>query len=1132
MSEIKLNLFGPPRFERNGHPVNISRRKAMAMLAYLAVTGQTHSRDSLATIFWPELPQGQARGNLRRTLSDLRREVGKGVLLLDGENVALVNEVLWIDVDRFHNCLMSYSSHGHAVEETCPDCFPLLEEAIALYQADFLAGFTLRDTIKFDDWQYFEAESLRQEFASALESLLNGLSRRGEYEAAIPHARRWLSIDPLHEPAQHILIQLYHQSGQSSAAIRQYELYVELLEKEIGEHPTPETVALYEEIKTNRKSVGEKIKSNRQAASKAINNLPVQATPFVGREKELTEIIQRLHKNPEYRLITLVGPGGIGKTRLSIEMAGRAIDAFRDGTAFVSLASVNDSSLIVSAIAEAIQFNFQGDADPKKQLLHHLHQKNYLLILDNFEQFLSTSSTRKDRDGEELISEMLKAAPQLKLVITSRERLHIQEEWVFDVQGMPFPQESAVPESEAQELDDYPAIQLFIQRAQKAKSNFEITNEDLNAVIRICHLVGGMPLGIELAAPWVRSMSCKEIADEMERSFDLLETSLRNVPERHRSMRAILEQTWGQLSEEERSVLSKLSIFRGGCMRDAAETVAGTTLQLLSSLVDKALLRHGDTGRYELHELIRQFAFEQLKRSPKSHSQSLNDHYRYYCAFLEQQVDGLKGGPQLETVSKITSDIDNIRVAWRQALIAKNLDAIEQAAESLFLYNEMSGRLVEAESAFRQAATSFEIIIHQEPNTAVSEKYENTLGYLLVLQGVMVSHTGGLNGLEITKRGMELLQLHSHNENRQSRYRNAFCLMWLGWTSFLPGFYNEAEHYLEEARTIFTEISDPWGIAKSLFMISNPYIAQGKLVKAEQALRESLSICRKIQDSRSRIMVNRTLGIVTLWFGDLPLTQQLLEEAVQLSHEFNDLLGLENTLRELGKLQTAQGNFELAAQTLLHSIEICHEIGAHWEGELAYCDVGDLYRVQGNYDAAKQALQRGLDAAKETKNRWWLPRCLAELGCIAGYRKNYVLAEQLLSEALGLWKELDHEPFYAWGLAQLGHIKVEQDSDQSKQAGQLYKQGLELAIKNRQAPIALNIFVGLAKLLKSTGEQDKAVELLNIAIQHPNSYYETKENARNFLGDLNIEPSKSQIKQDWQALASEMTEMLDGSKGQ
>jgi tetratricopeptide (TPR) repeat protein len=455
----------------------------------------------------------------------------------------------------------------------------------------------------------------------------------------------------------------------------------------------------------------------------------------------------------------------------------------------------------------------------------------------------------------------------------------------------------------------------------------------------------------------------------------------------------------------------------------------------------------------------------------------------------------------------------------------KNLQAIDRPAEGLFLYYEMSGRLVEAETTFRQAVNALTDAMEKESDTSIRGQYESVTGFLLVLQGVMASHTGSKNGLEITKRGMELVRQHTRDEAQRDKYRIAFCLMWLGWTSFLPGFYEESEGYLEEARNIFTEIDERWGVAKSLFMISNSYIAQGQLIKAEQALRKSLSICREIQDSRSRVFVNRTLGIVTLWFGDMPLTGQLLEEAVELSHEFSDLLGLENTLRELGKLQTAQGDFQVAEQTLLQGIEICHEIGAHWEGELAYCDVGDLYRVQGNYNAAQQALQRGLDAAVATKNRWWHPRCLAELGCVAGARKDYARAEQLLSEALNLWKELKHEPFHAWGLAQLGHIKVEQNAD----AGQIYKQGLELALKHGQVPIALNIFVGITKFMNDTNEQNKAVELLNIAAQHPASYFETKEKARKLLSELNIDASiqdgsENHYAIDWKTLAAEMIE--------
>lgn len=253
MSATKLTLFGPPRLERDGQPVDVSRRKSLAMLAYLAATGQAHSRDALAALFWPEAPQRRARGNLRRALSDLNRELGEGLLLLEGETVALTaEENLWLDVAQFQTCLAACAAHGHPPENPCPDCLPHLTEAANLYQADFLAGFTLRDAPEFDDWQYFEAEGLRQDLALTLERLVAGYSDQNAGETAIPYARRWVSLDSLHEPAQRALMQLYAESGQPAAALRQYEEYVKVLDEELGIPPEEETTTLYEAIKARR----------------------------------------------------------------------------------------------------------------------------------------------------------------------------------------------------------------------------------------------------------------------------------------------------------------------------------------------------------------------------------------------------------------------------------------------------------------------------------------------------------------------------------------------------------------------------------------------------------------------------------------------------------------------------------------------------------------------------------------------------------------------------------------------------------------------------------------------------------------------------------------------------------------
>jgi predicted ATPase len=296
-----------------------------------------------------------------------------------------------------------------------------------------------------------------------------------------------------------------------------------------------------------------------------------------------------------------VGPGGIGKTRLALAAMAKLREAFADGVHLVSLAPVGEAADIVPTIANALGLAFFGSAAPIEQLLSYLAPKQLLLVVDNFEHLLEEAA---------LLSDILARAPQVTLLATSRERLKLREEWVYAVPGLALP-----PAGNELTLDwaRYSAVELFTQRARQTAGDFAPTGAEMDALIRICRLVEGMPLALELAAPWTRTLSCHEIADEIQYSLDFLSTPLRNVPERHRSIGVVFEQTWQRLPAEERSVLQRLSVFRGGCTRTAAEAVAGATLPVLSSLQDKALVRRTPLGRYELHELIRQFAGAQLQ---------------------------------------------------------------------------------------------------------------------------------------------------------------------------------------------------------------------------------------------------------------------------------------------------------------------------------------------------------------------------------------------------------------------------------------------------------------------------------------------------------------------------------------
>jgi predicted ATPase len=349
---------------------------------------------------------------------------------------------------------------------------------------------------------------------------------------------------------------------------------------------------------------------------------------------------------PTCRLLTLVGSGGIGKTRLAIQAAAQLAN-FAQGVYFVPLAPVGSPDLLASAIAGALQVSFYGSDDPTVQLVNYLREKHLLLLLDNFEHL---------REGTPLLTDILDAAPALKMLVTSRERLNLQEEWVLPVEGMQYPKGD-----EPGSIEDYSAVRLFVQSARRVQPAFTLA-DDVSAVIAICQHVEGMPLGLELAAVWLRVMSCRQIAVQLERSLDFLTTPLRNVPERHRSLRVVFEQSWRLLSESERRVLATLAVFHGGFDLEAAEQVAGASLSLLAGLVDKSLIRLNRSGRYDLHELFRQFASDKLAESGET-AAATRRHFEYYAELAERAERHLYGPEQEGWFDRLAVDLDNLRAA-------------------------------------------------------------------------------------------------------------------------------------------------------------------------------------------------------------------------------------------------------------------------------------------------------------------------------------------------------------------------------------------------------------------------------------------------------------------------------------
>ncbi|HXQ38741.1 MAG TPA: AAA family ATPase, partial [Anaerolineales bacterium] len=413
------------------------------------------------------------------------------------------------------------------------------------------------------------------------------------------------------------------------------------------------------------------------------SNLPVPLTSIIGREHEMRAIIQQI-QDPACRLLTLTGPGGVGKTRLALEVAHRLNESFKNGAPFVSLVGTSTSEFIVPAIAEAVGFVFSGATELKVQLFNHFKEQQMLLILDNLEHLLS---------GIQLLDDLLEYAPGIKLLTTSREQLNLRAEWVFEVQGLP-----VSSHIELDDLESNSAAALFIQRARQTDVNFTPRAENLPSITRICQLVDGLPLGLELAATWVRMMSLPEVAREIERSMDFLTTTARDASPRHRSMRAVFDYSWNLLSTEERQVMRKLSVFRGGFTRAAAEKVAGATLPLLSALLDKSLVRRNESGRYDLHELLRQYANVQLRAEEQEEQAVCEGHAEFYLSLLEAHKPMLQSRRQRDALAELSSETDNIRAAWDEAVSSRRLDLLRRGAWSLWYMYELRTYFQEGEA--------------------------------------------------------------------------------------------------------------------------------------------------------------------------------------------------------------------------------------------------------------------------------------------------------------------------------------------------------------------------------------------------------------------------------------------------
>lgn len=666
------------------------------------------------------------------------------------------------------------------------------------------------------------------------------------------------------------------------------------------------------------------------------HNLPPQPTPFLGRREELAAIARHL-LDPTCRLLTLIGPGGIGKTRLSLQAAAEQIEAFPHGVYFVPLAPVSVPGLLVPTIADALKFTFYSREDQKVQLLNYLREKRLLLILDNFEHLIAAA---------DLVAEILTGAPQVKVLVTSRERLNLQGEMLLELRGMEVPGEAAG------EIEGYSSVQLFLQGARRVVPSFSLSEADQRCVVRICQLVEGMPLGILLAATWVRVLSCPEIVQEIEQSLDFLTTTLRDLPERHRSLRAVFDYSWNLLSEQERMALARLSVFRGGFQRDAASKVAGVSLPILSSLVDKSLVLRVATGRYDLHEVVRQYADEKLRESPTEEVGAHDRHWDYYAAFLQQRKGDLCGRRQQEAQTEIRTEIENVRAGWRWAITQGQIEGIDAALDSLFLFYDFQQWIPEGVEAFASAVTG---IKKRQPATEATDR---TVGRLLARQGALSYLFGPYDQARtLLQQALSIVARLGLTEEK------AFCLNHLGNVAFQSGDYAEAERLLQESLALYQDVGNRRGVAVVLNNLGNVIHVQGDYVKARRLFQESLAMCQEIGDQRRIAIGFNNLGSVAHLLGEYAEAKRLHQESLAIKRALGGQWGVSASLANLGVVAYLLGEYEEAKKLHQESLAICREIGDQRGMARSLNNLADAACALGEYREAEACFREALTTA-------------------------------------------------------------------------------------------------------------------------------------------------------------------------
>jgi predicted ATPase/DNA-binding SARP family transcriptional activator len=985
---LTLQLFGVLAIYRDHARVYRPRvRKSYWLLALLALRcDRDTDRSFLAGTFWPDVEESQALFYLRRSLTELRQELGPYAEQLTSptaRSLRLNPDGMDIDVRAFDAAIR----RGDSVS---------LETAVNLYRGDLLEGCD-------EPWAAPEREARREAYLAALQRLATAKREVGDLMAAIAHLRRAANTDPLNESVQRALMEALMQSGDFALVQKGYREFRLRLREGIQSDPSPETTTLYQRIRERAQQASASrvvvkaaapVEQERGATTMAApppTNLPRQLTSFIGRERERAEVKRLLRTGP---LVTLMGTGGSGKTRLSLEVAAELLPDYPDGVWLVELASLSDPALVVQTVAATLGVWAEVGVPLLQSLLRSLKERSLLLVMDNCEHLVAACA--------DLVAALLSACPRVSVLTSSREALGITGEQRFQVPSL------AIPASDMslsrEQLLQYEAVLLFVERALLVRPDFVVTPGNAPALAAVCRRLDGLPLALELAAVRVRALGVEAIHERLDDRFRLLIGGSKTALPRQQTLRALIDWSYELLNEAERRLLARLSVFAGGWTLEAAEQVCSDplpaapypllpdseVLDLLMSLADKSLVlveQRGETTRYRLLETVRVYAGERLEAAGET--EWTRARLRQWCVeFIERMAPGLSGAEAALRLDQVEAEHDNLRLA----LAAAN-DALSfRIAVAAWWFWNVRGYWNEGKGHLTR--------LLEANDTGVGR----TVARAKALQGagVLTYRVGDYAAAQTFYVGsLEIFREVGHRRGAAQALGN------LGNIALDQGDYETARALFEESLEICREINDRRNIARSLSNLGRIITNQSDYETARTLFEESLEIYREIGDRRGMALALNVMGVIAIRQGDLDTARERYMESLEIHRGVGDRSNVALMLNNLGDVTRQRGDFDAARPLFEESLEICREIGYREGTALATVNLGLLAKVQGDLRAAWTLLQEGLRTYSESRLRFGIAFTLEDIAALRVAQGDIEMAARLWGTAEALREQMN-----------------------------------------------------------------------------------------------------------------------------